>query len=253
MQFLKTLSLQNFKGIESCNVQFNELTILSGLNNSGKTSILQAIKLLADSVPKIQVNQYFLHDNPDNRVLDVKTLAATFGIPDASWLLRANQDPTTFKMSATFANNLQIVVTAQNANLFTFRLPHFTQSTLNEAKQKLNEVSQWAAELILPPGIVASREDMIPGNKLAHMVSQGKGSQYWRNNLFWSIQDGGIERFERVKELVEDYFPDVRVEIPVLDSKTNPPGILMKFQDASGAKLDISQSGSGLRTFLTLA
>lgn len=253
MQFLESLSIQNFKGIESCEVRFADLTILSGLNNSGKTSILQAIQLVMDSIPRIQANQYFLQASLGNRVLDLKSLAATLGIPDASWLLRTNQDPASFRILAKFINGLELEVTAQTEDSFTFKLPQYTEQTASEAKVKLTEAASWGAELVLPPGIVASREDMIPGTVLASMISQGKGAQFWRNNLFWSIQDGGIEKFAKVKDLVEQYFPEIRVEIPVLDRQSNPPGILMKFMDRSGAKLDISQSGSGLRTFLTLA
>ena len=253
MQFLESLSIQHFKGIESCEVRFTDLTILSGLNNSGKTSILQAIQLVMDSIPRIHANQHLLNVPPESRVLDLKSLAATLGIPDASWLVRKNQAPDSFGIHAKFSNGLELDITALTENSFTFNLPQYTKKTVEEAKAKLTEIASWGAELVLPPGIVASREDMIAGPALANMIRQGKGAQLWRNSLFWSIQNGGIEKFAKVKDLVEKYFPDVRVEIPVLDSQTSPPGILMKFKDRSGAKLDISQSGSGLRTFLTLA
>lgn len=43
---IKNLILSNFKSILNCNLDFSNLTILTGLNASGKSSIIQALRLL---------------------------------------------------------------------------------------------------------------------------------------------------------------------------------------------------------------
>ena len=46
---IKLLSLQNFKPFECQNLEFRPFTLLSGLNSSGKSSVLQALLLLRQS------------------------------------------------------------------------------------------------------------------------------------------------------------------------------------------------------------
>ncbi len=47
---LKSLSLQNFKSVQDLNLPLAALTVLTGLNGSGKSSVLQAIALIKQSL-----------------------------------------------------------------------------------------------------------------------------------------------------------------------------------------------------------
>ncbi|MBK7464168.1 MAG: AAA family ATPase [Betaproteobacteria bacterium] len=47
---LKTLSLRNFKSVEDLTLPLEPLTVLTGLNGSGKSSVLQAIALIKQSL-----------------------------------------------------------------------------------------------------------------------------------------------------------------------------------------------------------
>ena len=47
---LRSLELENFKSIASSKVEFNPLTVLVGMNSSGKSSLLQAVRLLSQIV-----------------------------------------------------------------------------------------------------------------------------------------------------------------------------------------------------------
>ena len=53
MIYLKTIELTNFKGVLRVRCEFDDLTVLAGLNNSGKTTILQAVYLLLAAMPRI--------------------------------------------------------------------------------------------------------------------------------------------------------------------------------------------------------
>jgi predicted ATPase len=48
---ITNLSLKNFKAFEEESFEFRPLTILSGLNNSGKSSVIQALRLLNEQKP----------------------------------------------------------------------------------------------------------------------------------------------------------------------------------------------------------
>jgi len=49
---IASLGFKNFKPFENQSLEFRPLTLLSGLNNSGKSSILQGLLLLRQSYQK---------------------------------------------------------------------------------------------------------------------------------------------------------------------------------------------------------
>lgn len=53
---INLLKLQNFKCFESQLLQFKPLTMLSGLNSSGKSSVLQSLLLLRQVESRSSVN-----------------------------------------------------------------------------------------------------------------------------------------------------------------------------------------------------
>lgn len=59
---LAKIQLKNFKSIKEIDLPFGSLTLLTGLNGSGKSSILQAIGLLKQSMTtEMEVMQYLTH------------------------------------------------------------------------------------------------------------------------------------------------------------------------------------------------
>jgi hypothetical protein len=95
---------------------------------------------------------------------------------------------------------------------------------------------------------------MISGPEHKNQLSQGRGNQYWRNAIWWAIQNaGGPEGFEPVRQMVKQHFPDITLRQPILGDTDNPPAILIRYQEPNSQMLDIAQSGGGLHTFLSLA
>ena len=76
---LEKLIIENFKGIKSASIEFSKnINIIIGKNNTGKTSILEALSLLFSS----RYNQYVSYYLPDNQ--DEIILKAYIGISDDS-------------------------------------------------------------------------------------------------------------------------------------------------------------------------
>ena len=69
MIHLNSIELVNFKGITRLTCDFHEVTVLAGLNNSGKTTILQAVYLLVASLPRIAVHPHIDHPQRQGRVI----------------------------------------------------------------------------------------------------------------------------------------------------------------------------------------
>ena len=65
---ITSLSLKNFKAFEDETFELGRLNILAGLNNSGKSSVIQALRLISDGKPLIglgQLKEYIRNDSSE--------------------------------------------------------------------------------------------------------------------------------------------------------------------------------------------
>jgi energy-coupling factor transporter ATP-binding protein EcfA2 len=251
MIFLKNIQIDGFKGIKHLSCNLEDLTLLTGLNNSGKTTLLQAVHLLIDSLSYIPFDENLFGKN---KRIDLKSSLASLGLQDINALLPRMQRNADSKIVATFSDDISVKLEPYSGTTFLYRFSSIGDEDFSaeEWKSILVDMAEIGTEFVTPPGTISSREDMLPKPNYENILSQGKGAQLWRNSIWWSIQDGGYESFEAVKSLVKRYFPEVEISQPTLGS-SNPPEILINYDDKNEARLDISQSGAGLRTFLTLA
>ncbi|PZV08900.1 MAG: hypothetical protein DCF32_03650 [Leptolyngbya sp.] len=249
MIFLKNIQIDGFKGINHLSCKLEDLTLLTGLNNSGKTTLLQAAYILVDSLSYIPFDKNLL--GADKRI-DLKSSLASLGLQDVNALLPQMKKNAESKIVATFSDDISIQLKPYSGTTFLYSFSSIGDFSAEEWKDILVDMAEIGAEFVTPPGTISSREDMLPKPNYEAILSQGKGSQLWRNSIWWSIQSGGYESFEAVKSLVKRYFPEVEISQPTLGS-SNPPEILINYDDKNETRLDISQSGAGLRTFLTLA
>jgi hypothetical protein len=286
MIFMKSLRLENFKGIEQLSCDFDDLTLLAGLNNSGKTSVLQATYLVASTVQGLHFHSDLFSENRNSRVVDLNSPATKLGLPSFEWLLRAAGGD--FKLSATFWNDCTVVIEMLGRGRFIFdvstgerpegdfpdeKLPEDAsaeekerliqeyaararqrqEDRKNRTRAKLRELGSLTAEFFRPPGMLPARELMLNHDQYRNYVATGQGGTYWRNAIWWGIQNGGTESFEPVRRLVREHFPDVEVRNPRLGLDGGQPPIIIEYKEADDQFRDIAQSGSGLHTFLSLA
>jgi hypothetical protein len=252
MIFLKSVEIKTFKGISRLICDFDDLTLLAGLNNSGKTSVLQAIYLLVSVLRTLADHPHIAHPDQRNRVVDLNLPISRLGLPSFDWLLQGPQTP--FVVSGTFFNGANVLIEMLDRGRFIFTATSESGSTdLEGTRTLLRKLQPLDAEFFRPPGMLSSQEAMVNGTQYREYVAKGLGNLYWRNSIWWSIQSGGgPESFEPVRELVQQHFPDVKLYNPILGDEGQPP-ILIKYEEPNRPPLDIAQSGAGLHTFLSLA
>lgn len=252
MILLRSLRLETFKGIERLTCEFEDLTVLAGLNNSGKTSVLQAIYLLVSTLPPLGEHPHLVSTNEKQRTVDLTSPLATLGLPSFDWLLQGPETP--FLIVGTFWNGCTVQIRMVGHGRFCFSVTGENDSLEQDAAQRmLRELNELSAELFRPPGVLSSRERMFAtGDQYRQQVASGQGNQYWRNSIWWGTQAAGQESFRPVQEMVERHFLQVAVQLPVLATKGDPY-ILIKYKEGKRSPLDIAQAGAGLHTFIALA
>jgi hypothetical protein len=256
MLHLKSIELANFKGVSQLNCDFEDLTVLAGLNNSGKTTILQATYLLLGSLPNIAVHPHIEHPNVEVRMISLDNALSPLGLQNSSWLSSAFASGIAGIITGVFYNSLQVELRLppNSSSPFAFTLSQLSSSTTpaRPLRDLIGEVSQFSAAILTPPGEVPSRETMTSGPEYQNFMRQGRGAQLWRNGIWWGIRTDGFETFAPVQEKISKYFPDIELLLPTLSSQSSPPEILIKYKERGYGPLDIAQSGAGLRTFVSL-
>lgn len=102
---LKTIKIENFRGFQSFELQnLGRLNLLVGTNNSGKTSILEAIRLLCsdDALEPlkdtmISRGEYFWGDSEKYPELDIRHLFNSHEIKAGSQFSVSGEDDNTYK------------------------------------------------------------------------------------------------------------------------------------------------------------
>lgn len=253
MIHIKSIELVDFKGVSRLSCDFEDLTVLAGLNNSGKTTILQATYLLLSSLPRIAAHQHIEHENIQVRSISLNDALSPLGVRDNIWLSSIHASDVEGKIIGVFPNSLRVElgVIRHSGSNFVFTLSQLPASPQRKPRDLLAEVSKLSAAILTPPGEVPSREDMVSGDQYRHLLGQGKGAQLWRNGIWWGIQTDGFESFAPVQQQISRYFPDIELLLPTL-STSGTPEILIKYRESGNGLLDIAQSGAGLRTFISL-
>jgi hypothetical protein len=255
MIHLKSIELTNFKGISKIRCEFDDFTVLAGLNNSGKTTILQGIYLLFAALPRLAEHQHLTHANPSTRTVSLQTALSPLGLRDTTWLLSYVEPEITGTLTGEFANGLcvQLGIIKNSTSNFTFTLSNLSaKDDEKELRHQLESIAQVSSAILTPPGDVPTREQMLNGEQFRNMLRDGQGAQLWRNGLWWAIQTDGFESFAPVQSQITKYFPDVELLLPTLGT-SGTPEIFIKYKERGRGPLDIAQSGAGLRTFISLS
>ena len=250
MIHLRSIQLTNFKGVSELTCGFDDFTVLAGLNNSGKTTLLQGVYLLISALSPIAAHPHITHANPEVRKVSLQAALPPLGLRDTTWLYSHFRPEVTGTVTGVFSNGvrLELGVIRNSPSELLFTLSHPEQ----DVTAAIAELSALSAGILTPPGDVPSREQMVPANQYQSQLREGKGAQLWRNGLWWAIQEGGFESFAPVQQQINRYFPDIELLLPTLSSDPVPE-ILIKYKERGRGPLDIAQSGAGLRTFISLA
>ena len=71
---IKTIRVANFRGLENIEVDLESTTVLTGLNNTGKTSLLLAFKLVFRDYRFLSQDDFFMRKNSQAKKITVDTL-----------------------------------------------------------------------------------------------------------------------------------------------------------------------------------
>jgi len=264
---LDKITIRNFKLFETVEVELGDSVVLIGPNNSGKTSVLQALTLWDiglrqwsakrgnEKTPNarrgVAINRRDLITIPIPtanmiwRDTHVRSIQMKNGKPDTKniridILVEGHSDDQYWKCGLEFDYS--------NDESFYCR-PLRLEETKNPKRMPIPDMSQKLKVAYLPPmSGLADREYVKQEGEIGVLIGQGQTAQVLRNlchKVFqqskedWESLRGKIDSIFGVKVLPPEYYPETSE-------------IVMGFQAFSGKRLDLSCSGRGLQQTLLL-
>lgn len=258
---IKEIHLTSFKGFNNFTLKCSPFTVLVGLNNSGKTSILQAIQLVCDlfifafggyrnrDIEQPDFNNPQWSANPSSSINRL-----SFDTPEVLWLNKNTSVPC--EISVKLSGNVEIrlkVVGLDNYRLDLFVDETSIRNSIGEPQyQKIIE-DIFALRATYTPSVagLSPVEDKLNYPQLMQKLDRGLIAECWRSYLYWLWNDGDKTVFDQVVEVVQRYLPDIVVREPKLTHDSSAK-VLIEFEQ-DGLTYDISTSGGGFRTVLGLA
>lgn len=245
-----------FKGFKDFELICLPFTSLVGPNNSGKTSILQAIQLFHNifiyslgngNTPNL--TNFQESSDPSSQITKV-----SFGDPDAIWLQKNTTNPC--KITVVFSNGYEVYLEISGLNRYKINIQKEGLSlnrNLNEPShaEAITEIYNLKPLFVPSMSAVSSVERFIAFPNLQNQLNEGRATEIWRANIYWQYNNGAKDTFDKAVTEVRRYLPNVRILPPKLDMDHTPKFLIQYEEDET--IFDIGVSGSGLRTLLGLA
>ena len=241
---LEELVIHNFRGFKDYTLKLEPFTVLIGENNSGKTSVLQAIQLVYESIQVLFGGGEHPIFTGINWQVNLEQPISRLGLSNTE-LIFFKKVPEGLHISAKWSNGLQLNFSATQKTVFNFEL--FENGTpitdkLNEThvQELITSVYSSKAIMLPPVGTISPDETFIPRPQMDALQAQGRYNESWRGNLFWSYNSGDKTAFDDLSEFIRAYIPNSNVHPPRL-SENNPAKFIIEYAEDSNI-YDISSS-----------
>ena len=243
---LKTIELENYRCFEKSVLIFRQLTVIVGSNNSGKSTIIEALRIVSLVAKKMTTAQYIKPPSYlglPQTAIGIKVNLDAFQI-DLRTIIYNLRDDINAKITATFNNKAKIVIHA-NPDI-VFANIYNTEGDLVKTRKKAQELN--ISEIYIMPqlSLIREEEKLLNTDTIKRYIDTRLSSRHFRNELLLYKKDC----FEKFKTLAEATWPGLRIQD--LEYKPTISDNIYLFVYDGGFTADIGSMGSGLQMWLQI-
>jgi AAA ATPase domain/AAA domain, putative AbiEii toxin, Type IV TA system len=256
---IEQIHLASFKGFHDFTLTCSQFTTLVGPNNGGKTTILQAIRLIWDvfaiaatdtSTPNMLKSDVRMISWSADPIGAINKLSPNS--PEAMWLGRLTSVPC--EVSVTLRGGIGIHLTVRAPRSYELDVTIEGESVRKSPnlldREKIETIWSIRPAFMPPVAGLSPIENKLNYYDLSQKLERGLISECWRSYLFWLWNDGDKTAYTNVVASVERYLPGAKAHEPRL-THDSPERVLIEYEE-NGITLDMSMSGGGFRTLLGL-
>lgn len=244
MHMLEMIELENYRCFEKTKMTLRELTIIVGKNNAGKSSLIEALRMISIASKKC-INANFSLP-PATLSLPVSVKGFKLPVERLKIDLRGvvyyyKQDIA--KITATFSNKLKIKVYVNEEIAFATIISSDGNLVTTKSKSRLLSIEPIS---ILPQiGLIKENEKKINEATVTEDLHTYLSSRHFRNEILLYEQ-----YFKEFKTLAEETWSGLRV-IDLVYNVYESDNISLLIEDAR-FPAEISLMGSGLQMWLQI-
>ena len=243
---LKSLRLQNFRGFSDHTVELTSFCILMGQNNAGKTTIIEALRIVGLAQAKAaRANFTVAPDSfaPDLTGAVYRVSLASIGFEHETVHHRyISHNPAI--ITATLSNNckIKVVIGEENSDVFC---QLYEKGEKKVIARRVSENPKFGSVLVMPPvGHLLAHEAPITEEYMRQNSIGFRAHRHLRNQMFRN-PDG----FQEFKKIAEDSWH--LLQIGQFDLVSSERGQEYRLQVRDGPFVsEIGQQGSGLQAWI---
>jgi predicted ATPase len=243
---ISRLYVENIFGFKKFQLPLTPFTVLVGLNNGGKTSLLRTLRFAIDAIQPATFGP---------RQFDLQAIFNKNGISNPDALRFGHVTPNSIiQVDFQVAPNVRVEAKAtmtQRECKVTFNVNGTDAGKLlpDDAKSALEPILDYKVEMLasvsgMPP------ENLLDFTSLQGNINSGRFAETWRNRFHWASEQNRPAQTQRIVDRLQESLPDVRLN-PPRRTRTQQPQVEVSY-DEDGIQHDIAASGAGLRTLVSL-
>lgn len=242
---LKKIELVNYRCFEYSKMSIRDVSIIVGKNNSGKSTLVEALRMVSMATKKCSNTTYVAP--PKSLNLPVTVKGFRLPVEDLKIDLRSvvhfyKQEVA--KITATFKDGIQIIVYVNKE--VAFAILKDQKGILIASKNKAKEISIRLISILPQIGLIKENERLLTANTINGDLDTYLSSRHFRNEMLL-YKD---EFFRDFKRMAEETWSGLRIKSLEFDSN-NSDYICLFIEDAR-FPAEIGLMGSGIQMWLQI-
>lgn len=244
---VSSVQLRNFRGFREHNVSLEAINVLVGQNNAGKSTFIEALRLLAVAIRKIQAGPY----QPLPSWLDGEAFG--FGVKcsfeavdfDFQNIHHNYSTEKPARLQAVFSNRARVTLWLNGENDNFAQLSHPQMGAIT-TKTEASKIELCPIQVMPPLGPLVTKEIVIAPTRVKEYMFGRLASRHFRNQLNLLIP-----QYRKWSAMLEDTWPGANVSSFSSDSGESGKELSLILREGPYAS-EVAWVGSGLQAWMQI-
>ncbi|HEX7045951.1 MAG TPA: ATP-binding protein [Gammaproteobacteria bacterium] len=242
---LTSITFDHFKGFLNHRLDLTELSVLIGANNAGKTTIVDALRLIGLITHRFRNLRY----STPNAIFNLPARAvgvspATDGI-SINWkaITRQPEGSGSFKAEFFNGNSIEVFVREGSAEIFAILRDNDRNEITSQVAARDTDIP--TVNILPPLRIPRPNEIAMDPQRVSTNKDNRLSSNCFRNQLSLASE----AEFNAFRTLVEENWPTIRIQHLIRGTREVPHQLLIRTPHHSG---ELSDMGHGLQMWIQI-